>query len=146
MSQWDPNPASTTAHQPVSPESSLGGRPEGVSSPGRPPLPMPWWIRCVPFFVSAFFFLSALFAVFSPLPLMLVYFRSGRRWAALALATNCALVAAAGGTMSAAIYFIFMGVLAFSLCELMVHGKSVEKSGAYSLLTVAACGALLLLA
>ncbi len=102
---------------------------------------MPWWVWVTPFFLSALFFLSAFFAVFAPLPLLVFYFRSGRRWAALAALTNAAIVGFLGGGISLTLYAIFIVVLAVSMAELLQRKFSVEKAVGFSLLTVAAAAA-----
>ena len=83
---------------------SLQSEPKSDSAPGEvsgvpnpKPVPAPWWLRVVPFFLSAFFFLSAIFGVFAPLPMLLLRFRSGRKWSWLAVATNATIVGVAGG-------------------------------------------------
>lgn len=48
--------------------------------------------RIVPFFVSAGLYLSGIFALFSPLPLLLVGFTYGFRWLVLAGVTNALIV------------------------------------------------------
>src|SRR4051812_8658601 len=86
--------------------------------PGGKPMTTPtapWWVRIVPFFLSAFFFLSALFAIFAPLPLLFLRFRSGRSWAWVAVVTNSAIVGFAAGRLSLAIYSVFVSALAISM-------------------------------
>jgi uncharacterized protein YybS (DUF2232 family) len=125
--------------------SSTGNAPgsaSGSAKDGKPVL-APWWVRIVPYFLSAFFFLSAIFAVFAPLPLLLLRFRSGRIPAWAAVATNAAIVGLAAGRLSLAVYGIFVAALALMMGELIERRKSVEKITVLTLLTVALCGAVL---
>lgn len=79
--------------------------PAPSSTPGRerrrPPASVAkifvFWNRVAPFFVSAALFLSGFFAVFSPLPFLILGVTMGRGWLLLALVTNGAIVYLAGG-------------------------------------------------
>jgi hypothetical protein len=123
---------------------SAPGRPEGEVSgfPGPKPLRAPWWLRVVPFFLSAFFFLSAIFAVFAPMPLLVLRFRAGRAWSWLAVATNAAIVALAGGHLSLVIYSISVLVLALAMGELVASRRSLEKIALMTLLAMGTGAAL----
>lgn len=122
-----------------------GGAPDEVSRlPDPKRLPAPWWVRVVPFFLSAFFFLSAVFAIFAPLPLLLLRFRSGRMLSWLAVVTNAAIVGLAAGRLSLAIYAVFVAALALSMGEFVANRKSLEKTALLTLLTMALCGGVLI--
>ncbi len=103
---------------------------------------IPWWVRAVPFFLSAFFFLSAMFAVFSPLPLLFAYFKAGRRWAVLAALTNCAIVWGAAGTGSLAFFLILCVTLALAMGALLQREWKVDAVAGGTLLLMFAVGAL----
>lgn len=119
---------------------SAGGTPSGPGLTSPKPAVAPGWLRVVPFFLSAFFFLSAIFAVFAPLPLLLLRFRSGRKWSWLAVATNAVIVGFAAGGTSLAIYAVFVGVLAMTMGELVAARRSLEKVAAITFLAMLVCG------
>ena len=102
------------------------------------------WIYVVPYFLSAVLFLSGFFVIFSPLPLLILAFHSsqknrGRTY--LAMVTNAALVAVAGGKSSLYFYAIFILSTALSLPEFLKRKFSLEKSGALTLFAVLLVGA-----
>jgi hypothetical protein len=97
-------------------------------------------MRGLPFFLSALFFLSAVFSIFSPLPILFLYFRGGRRWAFLAGVSNGLLVFLAGGLASLAVYGIFVLALAFALAVALDRRASIEKAAAAALLCMALMG------
>ncbi|MEO5968592.1 MAG: DUF2232 domain-containing protein [Bdellovibrionia bacterium] len=101
-----------------------------------------WWVRFLPFFLSALFFLSGLFAVFAPLPILSSHLRNGRKWAWLAALSNCIIVALAGGQLSLIFYVVFIVALSLSLPELLKLKISLEKSTVLTLLAMALSGAL----
>jgi hypothetical protein len=105
---------------------------------GQPPAPrrVPFLIRIIPFFVSAIFFLSGVFAVFAPIPLLFLNLRSGRKWGLAAVLTNGALVFFAGGPVSLCVYAVFVAVLALSLAEFLRAKNSVETSAGMTLLSM----------
>lgn len=115
--------------------SSLG---EGPGSSIR----IPWWVRFLPFFLSAFFFLSGFFAVFAPLPILSSHVRNGRKWAWLAALSNSVIVALAGGQLSLIFYLVFILSLSLSLPELLRLKISLEKSAVLTLLIMTLCGSL----
>ncbi len=115
-----------------------------TGKPGGAPLSAPWWIRIVPFFLSAFFFLSALFALFAPLPLLLLRFRSGRALTWLAVVTNAVIVGVVAGRVSLLIYAVFVGTLALSLSEFIQLKRSAEKTVLLTLLCMCVAGALVI--
>lgn len=136
------SPQGNPIAQPEIPNAGNTGK-GGVSGSQVPASPrIPVWLKVVPFFLSAFFFLSALFAVFAPLPLLFLRFRSGRRWAWGAAITNAAIVGLAAGRFSLALYAVFVAVLALVMSELLLRRRSVERTAAYTLLAVIASGAL----
>jgi hypothetical protein len=124
----------------------LGGTAEnGEVSDGSPTLKAPrapWWILIVPFFLSAFFYLSAVFAVFAPLPILFLRARSGRVPAFGAVVTNAALVLLATNRPSLAIYLVFIGALSMVMGELVDRRYSIEKTAVLTLAAVAVCGGL----
>ena len=115
-------------------------------NPGKniPSQNIPRWMRVVPFFLSAFFFLSGLLTVFAPLPLLFLYFRKGRGWAWAAIVTNAAIVAIAGGSMSLAFYAVFGAIVSIILPEVLIARQSLEKSVVTTLAAMAVCMGLLL--
>jgi hypothetical protein len=117
------------------------GEVSGLPDPKR--VLAPWWVRIVPFFLSAFFFLSALFAVFAPLPLLLLRFRSGRAWMWGAILTNSAIVGLAAGRISLAIYGVFVVALVLAMGGFIASRRSLERTAVLTLLMMALCGGLL---
>ena len=97
---------------------------------------IPWWIRVVPFFLSALCFLSAFFSIFAPAPLLILRFRAGWRWFAFAAFTNCAFVAVAGGPSSLALYAIFVLSTVFAIAIVFSRKRSVEMAGLWGLLAI----------
>lgn len=117
------------------------GRP---GSGGVPPVrSLPLWIKSIPFVFSAVLFLSAIFAVFAPLPILTTFFRSGRKSAWLAVLTNAGLVAVLGGIPSLAFYLVFVGALSLGMAEFLTRGKSIEKTTVYTFLLMMLTGAAL---
>ncbi|OFZ03494.1 MAG: hypothetical protein A2070_11410 [Bdellovibrionales bacterium GWC1_52_8] len=110
----------------------------GGSSPSGARMPV--WVRVVPFFFSAFLFLSAFFSVFSPLPLLVARFESGRRWMALAFITNGILVYFAGGAGSLISYSVFILALVLVLSEALLRFRSLEKASFAAFLGICAAG------
>jgi uncharacterized protein YybS (DUF2232 family) len=99
----------------------------------------------MPFFASALFFVSALFLLFAPLPLLFAYFRSGRRWAVLACVTNSILVWALAGRVSVAVYFSLVVVLSLALGEFLLRFKKPEKAVLLTLASMAGAALALVL-
>jgi hypothetical protein len=136
-----------SATQAASHESSGGPgqvqREPGLSTPPSTPRSLPWWMKVLPFFVSAVLFLSAFFFVFSPIPIAALFFRSGRKTAWLAVLTNSILVFVAAGALSLGIYLIAVASLALLISELFLRKKSIEKTAAYSLAMIAILGTVL---
>ena len=83
----------------------------------------------MPFFLSAAFFLSALFILFSPMPLLFLYFRSGRKWAWAAAVDELRFGRVLGGAASLGLYCVFIVTLALLLPELLIRRVKLEKAG-----------------
>ena len=96
----------------------------------------PLWMRVFPLFTSAIFFMSGVFAVFAPIPLLFLNFRSGRAWTFFAILTNCAIVYFAGGSVSLSAYAVFVVVLAAALPEFLRAKTSVEASVGLTLISM----------
>lgn len=94
---------------------------------------LPLWLGVVPFFASAFFFLSGIFAIVAPLPLVLVSLRKGRMLGWGALLSNGLLVGLLGGLPSLFIYLLFVGTLGVSIPEFLRLRRSVGFVGACTL-------------
>jgi uncharacterized protein YybS (DUF2232 family) len=97
---------------------------------------IPGWIRIVPFFLSALFFLSAFFSIFAPLPLIFARYRQGSRGAVLAAVTNSILVAVASGGLSLAVYFIFIVTIGLLMPEVIDRLKTRASLGRIAALTL----------
>ena len=125
MSQWvdDSNPGT--------PQSASTGE-TGTSSPqgAQPATPVrfPIWVRVIPFFLSSFLFLSGIFSIFAPLPILLLFFHTNRKWAWLAALTNTVLVYVAGGPSAIHFFAVFVLSISLSLPELLLKKNSLEKS------------------
>lgn len=117
-------------------------QPEGFPG-GITPRRVPPWLRVFPFFTSAIFFMSGLFAVFAPIPLLILNLRNGRSLGLLAVLTNCALVYLSGGPMSLSAYFVFVVVLATALAELLRAGHRLETAAALTFVSMVVAAALL---
>lgn len=145
MSPWAPEPGSVESapgtEAPVPLQEETTSRPG--PSIGRPRLPAstPWWVKLMPFFASAMFFVSALLILFAPLPLLFAYFRSGRKWAWLAGVSNSAIVWLIAGRMSVAVFFTLVVVLSLALGEFLTRYKKPEKAVLFTLGSMAASGA-----
>ena len=93
----------------------------------------------MPFFLSAVFFLSAIFAVFAPVPLFLLYFRSKLRFFHLANFSNLLIIFFASGAISAVVYFIFVNILTYGLCYFIFkRGYKPDKASVLTLLLMIA--------
>ncbi len=115
-------------NNPESTQENSGGSPRSdrkYSALRRPSAFFRTWARVTPFFLSAIFFLSTLFLIFSPIPLLVLYFRKGRAWALLACLTNLLLVIALNGNWSL-VYAIFILGLVIPASECLRAGKSLE--------------------
>ncbi len=81
-------------------------------------------------------------ALFAPIPLVLVYLRSGRAQGFIALAASCLLVGLLGGWESAAILFFTFGLMAIGIAEGMRRQWKPEEVSLFGgLLPVAVAAA-----
>ncbi len=141
MSQWGPSSSVGITHSqeqdssqrpvPELSESLSADKSEGpqgpLNGPGAP-VQVPWWAYFFPFCLSAFFFLSAFLIIFSPLPILFLHIRRGRKWAWSAAATNTLLVGLLGGASSLIFYAVWVLTLSLLLPELLIRKKSIEFS------------------
>lgn len=67
-------------------------------------------------------------ALFTPVPLILLFVRAGRREGMIALAASCAIVGFAGGWQTGAILFFSFGVMAIGTAEGMVRRWKPESA------------------
>lgn len=74
-------------------------------------------VVAVPFFLSAALYLSLIFAVFSPLPIVYAFLRFGRIAGLVASLTNLALIIALSGRTNTAVFFIISVVAAVTMAE-----------------------------
>jgi hypothetical protein len=95
------------------------------------------WSFVTPFFISAFLFISAFFAVLSPLPLLVLRFSRGRAWAWAAVLANSVIVWFLGGRLSFALYFTFIAVLAVVMAEMVHHRQSILRVATTTLFSMA---------
>src|SRR6185437_7250288 len=116
------------------------GQPELLAPRRR----LPFWAKVFPFFTSAIFFMSGIFAIFAPIPLIFLYLRSGRALGLLAVATNCAMVYFAGGSLSLAAYAVFVAILAVAIAEFLRAKHSVEATAGLTLLSMVGLAAAIL--
>lgn len=72
------------------------------------------------------FFLSALFSVVAPFPLIVLQLVRGRGWAAAALFTNALLVYLLAGPMSLGMYVVWIASIAWVMPELLRRGLKIE--------------------
>ncbi|MGK5089113.1 DUF2232 domain-containing protein [Bdellovibrionota bacterium FG-2] len=107
-----------------------------ATNPDSPRGAVPRWIQGVPFVLSALFFLSAFFSLFAPLPILFVFFRSGRKWAWGVALVNASLVALLAGWVSFFLYIIFVLTLAMAMAECLSRKLSIEKAVGGSLLAL----------
>jgi hypothetical protein len=94
----------------------------------------------VPFFLSALLFLSAFFAIFSPLPILFSRYRLGRGWSFLAALSNSLIVLVAGGGLSLATYLVFVVATALLIPPLLRPGASLGGVALKAFLGVALAG------
>lgn len=144
MSRWVRKAPETFSEAPGASESKSAPGPGGSSV--KKPLAVPGWARLVPFFLSAFLFMSGLFALFAPLPLLLVAMGPSRLWVCAAVVTNGLIVGALGGDLSLAMYVVFVAALALSLPEFLRRKVRLERAALLTLASMAAVGLVLVLA
>jgi hypothetical protein len=137
MSPWAPDTKSVLDH-PVAPLPESGA-PDPVH--GSVSKKLSGWRKVVPFFTSAIFFMSGVFTIFAPLPLLFMNLKWGRTWAIFAVAVSAVLVSLVGGAPSVAIYLALVGSVALLIPELLRRGVSIETATVLGLLGVLAAGA-----
>lgn len=106
---------------------------------------VPKWMGIVPYFMSAVLFLSGIFAVFAPMPLLFIALRGrtpalGRSASWLAAGTNGAIVGALYGLSALAFYVVFVLALALAMPEFMRARRSLHATTALTLGAMAAVG------
>ena len=89
---------------------------------------VPFWVRLAPFVFSAVLFLSAVFSIFAPLPILMARLRAGRAQAFLALLTNSAIVFFVAGGASAYFYLTLLMVPIWVLGEMLSRGSRLVRS------------------
>ncbi len=101
------------------------------------------WVRVVPYFLSAAFYLSVILAVFSPLPILFLSFSSQeKRLILFAAISNIILVGLVAGPVSIGFYFVYCISLAVALPFCLVHFKTLERACAATLLVMTTVGLL----
>jgi len=92
----------------------------------------------LPFFLSGVLFITGIFAVFAPVPLLLLSGHKDRKRLWLAVVINSAVVLIAGGRTSLVFFGIFVLTMAISLPVFLRRCRSVERAAACTLLAMAA--------
>lgn len=114
-----------------------------MSSPGavvHPPIPVA--LKAVPFFLSATLFFSGFFALFAPLPLLILALRSERSasvqrmWLWLATLTNGLLLWFLAGPVSITAYAILIVPIALLLPEFLQRRYSLTRVVGLTLLSI----------
>jgi len=90
--------------------------------------------------LSALFFLSGLFSLFSPLPILILFFRYSRLWGWLGALLSGCLVALLGGDFSLALYVVFIVPVALVMAELLKKKMSLERVATITLLLMGVFG------
>ncbi len=98
------------------------------------------WGFVSPLFLSAAFYLTTLFALLAPLPLLLSYFRRGRTWALFGSLVNAVLVAWLAGPTSLLIYSVTVLGISWVLGESLNKKFSLEKAAFLALLSTVLLG------
>jgi uncharacterized protein YybS (DUF2232 family) len=112
--------------------------PAGTGGPVRA---VPPWFKIFPFVLSALFFFSFVFALFAPVPLLVLHARGGFKALFLAVLTNTAVTWLLGGPASAAIYFISIGLLSLVLPYFMFERRWLPDRAIFAaLLTMLVVG------
>lgn len=106
--------------------------------------PFSWVWKVLGLGFSAFLFLSGLFSLFSPLPLLLSAMSGRRNWAILGTAINLALIGVLGGPASLWIYSVFILIPSWVMAYCLSSSKSIEKALAWTLLSIGVVGAAVL--
>jgi hypothetical protein len=100
--------------------------------------PAPYFLRAVPFFLSALLFVSALFTLFSPLPLLVFSFHASLWLVVLAFVVNLGLVTALAGWVSTFVYIVMVGPIVFLVPYLLVRKQaSAQRTVSLVLLAMA---------
>ncbi|MCM0605113.1 MAG: DUF2232 domain-containing protein [Xanthomonadaceae bacterium] len=87
--------------------------------------------------MSSFFFLSALFSVFAPLPLLIFYLRSSLPLLIAAIVSNTIVVGLLSGLWSAALFAVLVGITTMAIAYGMVQKRlSLEKTIGYALILI----------
>ncbi|MBL7715678.1 MAG: DUF2232 domain-containing protein [Bdellovibrionales bacterium] len=111
----------------LSPESQ--DSPAQTESPRIKIVPVPVWMKAIPFFLSGTLFLSGFFAWLAPFPLLLFRIRAPFWMAMLAFLSNAFLVRILAGPSSLSIYGIVVGVLMLTIPSLLERRVSVARTG-----------------
>ena len=90
--------------------------------------------------LSSLFFISALFAVFAPMPLMTTYLRDRKFGFAMTLALNTSIVGMFSGGASACIFFVLVGCTGFFLPYLLIERKASLELTVIGTLMAMGCG------
>lgn len=87
--------------------------------------------------MSSFFFLSALFSIFAPLPLLIFYLRSSLAWLVAAVIVNTVVVGLLGGIWSASLFAVMVGITTLAIAYGMVQKRlSLEKTIGWALILI----------
>lgn len=105
-----------------------------MSKPARQAIRFSW---VLPLFMSAVFFISGLFAVIAPFPLIALHYARGRSFALLAAASNLVIVGVLSGVETALLFAVFTLSISLLLPEFLNKMKRVEWAGFLTLLVVA---------
>lgn len=118
----------------VSPKTSI----ESKDSRGGPDAPRraPGWMTILPYFLSAFLFLSGFLGIFAPLPILFCSAQKGRKSALLAAMTNGVIVGVTEGWIGFGFYCVLVLALSLPLAEALRRKKSVEKSAGLALVAM----------
>lgn len=100
--------------------------PHAVASPTLFLKVIRFWNRLAPFFVSAALFLSGFFAIFSPLPFLILGVTVKLRWVLLAIVTNAVLVYFSSGPTVFQFYLLSVGTIGLVLPFLLLRRIKVE--------------------
>lgn len=95
------------------------------------------WLKLIPFFVSALLFVSRLFAVLAPLPLVLLALRSPRsRGLWLGILTNSVLVYFLSGPSDLWLFFVWVATVAVALPFFLRRTRSVGRATTRTLISM----------
>lgn len=90
--------------------------------------------------LSAFSYMSALFSLFSPAPLLILFFLFGRKWTWLGILGSAFLVGLLKGSFNLAIYLIFVLPIVLVMTELLKRKSSLEKTVAATWVSICVVG------